>query len=111
MANHLDTIFAALADPTRRAVVERLTQGAAPVSDLHAPHSIALPTFLRHLKVLENSGLVRTEKTGRVRMVHIEAAPLAQIDTWLTQHKALWTHRLDRLATLAEAPERTPDDN
>ena len=77
MTNHLDQFFSAMSDPTRRAVIERLTRGPAPVSDLHAPHDIALPTFLRHLKVLEASGLVRSEKKGRVRVVHIEAAPLA----------------------------------
>ena len=83
MTNHLDTFFAAMADPTRRAVIERLTHGPAPVSELHAPHDIALPTFLRHLKVLEASGLVWSEKSGRVRTVHIEAAPLAEAEGFL----------------------------
>ena len=102
MANQLDATLAALSDPTRRAVIDRLRDGPAPVSDLHAPHDIALPTFLRHLKVLERSGLVRSEKAGRVRTVHIEAAPLKQLDTWLDRHRRLWEARLDRLATLAE---------
>lgn len=108
MANQLDTFFAAMADPTRRAVIERLAQGPAPVSELHAPHDIALPTFLRHLKVLEASGLVRSEKVGRVRTVHIEAAPLAAAETWIERQRRMWEGRLDRLGALAEVLERTP---
>ncbi len=106
MANHLDSFFAAMSDPTRRAVIERLTQGPAPVSELHAPHDIALPTFLKHLKVLEASGLVRSEKKGRVRTVHIEAAPLAEAESWLNRQRRIWEARLDRLAVLAERIER-----
>ena len=106
MANHLDRFFAAMADPTRRAVIERLARGPAAVSDLHAPHDMALPTFLRHLKVLEGSGLVRSEKKGRVRTVHIEAAPLAEAEDWLKRQRRLWEGRLDRLGALAEALER-----
>ena len=101
MTNQLDSFFAALADPTRRAVIERLADGPAPVSTLHQGHDMALPTFLRHLKVLEESGLVRSEKRGRVRTVHIEAAPLDQIGDWLSEQKRHWENRLDRLATLA----------
>ncbi len=108
MTNQLDSLFAALADPTRRAVVDSLSQnGAATVSDLHAPHDMALPTFLRHLKVLEESGLITTAKKGRVRTAQIEAAPLGQIDDWLTRHKDLWEGRLDRLSKLAADMERT----
>ncbi|MBM7066639.1 metalloregulator ArsR/SmtB family transcription factor [Actibacterium sp. 188UL27-1] len=102
MANQLDAIFSALGDPTRRAVLERLTDEPAAVSDLHGPHNMALPTFLRHLKVLEQAGLVRTHKTGRVRMVHIEADPLAQAETWLQQQRSLWNGRLDRLDALVQ---------
>ena len=104
MANHLDTFFGALADPTRRAVIERLTVGPAPVKELHAPHDMALPTFLKHLSKLEDAGLVRTEKKGRVRTVHIEAAPLAEAESWLKKQRAVWEGRLDRLARLAEYP-------
>ena len=111
MANQLDSFFAAMADPTRRAVIERLTEGPAPVSELHAPHDIALPTFLRHLKVLEASGLVRSEKKGRVRTVHIEAAPLAAAEDWLARHRRIWEARIDRLAALAEHLEETSDDD
>ena len=101
MTNHLDTFFAALADPTRRAVIERLTKGSAPVSELHAPHDMALPTFMKHLSKLEDAGLVRTEKKGRVRTVHIEAAPLAAAEDWISRQRRLWEHRLDRLEDLA----------
>lgn len=100
MANQLDSFFSAISDPTRRAVIERLTQGPASVSTLHAPHEIALPTFLRHLKVLEKSGLVRSQKSGRVRTVHIEAAPLALAESWLKHQRQIWEGRLDRLETL-----------
>jgi len=101
-----------MADPTRRAVIERLvTGGPAAVSDLHAPHDIALPTFLRHLKVLERSGLVRSEKTGRVRTVHLEAVPLAEAEGWLHQQRRIWDGRLDRLAQLAETLERETKDD
>jgi len=106
MTNHLDTFFSAIADPTRRAVVETLIRGPATVGTLHAPHDIALPTFLRHLKVLETAGLVRSHKTGRVRTVHIEAAPLGEAERWLTRQRQLWEGRVDRLADLAEELEK-----
>lgn len=109
MANNLDPIFAAMADPTRRRVVERLTAGPAPVSELHAPHDMALPTFLKHLKKLEAAGLVRSEKAGRVRTVHIEAAALRAAEDWLSQQRRMWERRLDRLAARAEQPERGMD--
>ena len=109
MANQLDHIFSALADPTRRAVVERLSIGAAPVSELHAPHDMALPTFMRHLKVLEDCGLTQSQKKGRVRTVHIEAAPLTEMQDWLSRYRAMWEGRLDRLAQLAETLEANSD--
>lgn len=101
MANQLDSFFAAMADPTRRAVIERLTRGPAPVSDLHAPHDIALPTFLKHLGKLEAAGLVRSEKAGRVRTVHIEAGPLRLAEDWLARQRRTWEARLDQLDALA----------
>jgi len=106
MDNRLNDFFAALADPTRRAVIERLTEGPAPVSELHAPHDMALPTFLKHLGRLEAAGLVRSEKAGRVRTVHIEAAPLAAAEDWLQRQRRVWEGRLDRLQALAEKLER-----
>ena len=106
MANQLDQLFAAMSDPTRRAVVERLTRGPAPVSELHNPHDIALPTFLKHLSRLEAAGLVRSEKRGRVRTVHLEALPLRAAEDWLSSQRALWEGRLDRLQAMAEEIER-----
>ncbi|QDC10696.1 helix-turn-helix transcriptional regulator [Oceanicola sp. D3] len=109
MTNQLDNFFSAIADPTRRAVIERLTQGPAAVSELHAPHDMALPTFLKHLKVLENAGLTHSVKKGRVRTVHIEAQPLAAAENWLTTQRKLWEGRLDRLSALAERLEKGGD--
>lgn len=106
MANQLDTFFGAIADPTRRAVIERLVAGPASVSDLAAPHDMALPSFMKHLNRLEAAGLIRTIKTGRTRMVHIEPQPLAEAEHWLARQRRLWESRLDRLALLAEALER-----
>lgn len=104
MPNHIDTrldhLFAALADPTRRAVIERLTVGPASVSDLAAPHDMALPSFTQHLKVLENAGLISTRKKGRVRMVNIEAQPLTDAQRWLERQRKLWEARFDRLDAL-----------
>ncbi len=111
MTNQLNMFFAAISDPTRRAVIERLTLGSASVSELHEPHDIALPTFLRHLKVLEDSGLVRSEKTGRVRTVHIEAAPLAQAEDWLRRQRKVWEGRLDRLEALLDSIEDEETEN
>lgn len=101
MANQLDSFFGAMADPTRRAVIERLAAGPATVSELHAPHKMALPTFMRHLRVLEDTGIVRSIKKGRVRTCHIEAAPLIEAQGWLAWQREIWESRLDRLEALA----------
>ena len=106
MQTHLDTALAALSDPTRRAVVERLARGPATVTALAAPHDIALPTFMRHLKVLESAGLVRSAKKGRVRTCHIEPAPLMEVQGWLEWQRRVWDNRLDKLAALAEGINR-----
>ena len=106
MANQFDQVFSAIADPTRRAVIERLVQGPAAVSELHAPHDMALPSFLTHLNKLEKAGLVHTIKRGRTRMVYIETAPLMAAEDWLDRQRAQWTRRLDRLAALAETLEQ-----
>lgn len=93
----IDAIFRALSDPTRRDVLARLSLGPAPVSDLAAAHAMALPSFLSHLKVLEQSGLVRSRKTGRVRMVALEADQLRRAESWLEAQRRLWEQRLDQL--------------
>jgi DNA-binding transcriptional ArsR family regulator len=93
----LDDTFKALADPTRRAVVERLTRGPAAMSDLAQPFSMALPSFLQHLRVLERSGLVRSSKRGRVRTYTLAPQPLQRVEHWLDRQRALWERRLDQL--------------
>ena len=108
MANQLDSVFSAMADPTRRAVIERLLDGPASVSDLHAPHGMAMPSFLKHIRKLEEAGLVTSQKTGRTRMIHIEAEPMRAAEDWLSRQRKLWEGRLDRLQAFAEALERTP---
>ena len=107
MANQqtLDALFAALSDPTRRAVVQDLTRGPAPVSDLASKHDMALPSFLKHLGRLEKAGLVSSEKLGRVRVCTLHPEALAVAETWLDRQRSLWEGRLDRLAALAESLE------
>jgi DNA-binding transcriptional ArsR family regulator len=94
----LDRVFHALADPSRRAMVDRLTRGPATVSDQAAPFAMTLAAVVQHLKVLEDSGVVRTEKVGRVRTCRIEPAALTAAEQWISKRKALWERRLDRLA-------------
>jgi DNA-binding transcriptional ArsR family regulator len=93
----LDRLFHALADPARRAMVERLTQGPAPVSELAKPLPMSLPAAMQHLGVLESAGLVRSTKTGRVRMCAIEPRALSQIEQWVNARRIEWERRLDRL--------------
>ena len=102
MTQTLDSFFAAMSDPTRRAVIERLAAGPASVSELHAPHDMALPTFMRHLKVLEGTGIVRSIKKGRVRTCHIDPEPLITAQGWLAWQKEIWENRLDGLEALAQ---------
>lgn len=99
-AASLDGTFRALADPTRRAVVQALVNGPASVSDLARPFDMALPSFLQHLKVLEESGLVSTRKAGRVRTCRLQPEPLAAANAWLDAQRTLWTQRLDQLDRL-----------
>lgn len=106
MSHDLNASFAALSDPTRRAVVERLVAGPATVSDLAAPHDIALPTFMRHLRVLQDSGLVRSVKKGRVRTCMIEPAPLVELQGWLEWQRRIWDNRIDKLAAFADDTNR-----
>ncbi|WP_307367046.1 helix-turn-helix transcriptional regulator [Microbacterium sp. W4I4] len=96
----LDDIFAALSDPTRRAVVHRLGSGEVSVSALAADTSMSLPSFLKHVRVLEDSGLVRTSKTGRVRMCALRRDRFALIEDWLLAQRRIWEERTDRLEEL-----------
>src|SRR5262249_8213153 len=93
----LDGVFRALADPTRRAVLSRLTAGPAPVSELARPFDIALPSFMQHLDVLEGCGLVRSRKLGGVRTYKLVPGPLKSAERWMARQRALWERRLDQL--------------
>lgn len=109
MLNHstqLDLVYQALADGARRAMIERLTRGPASVSELAAPLDMTLSAVVQHLKVLEVSGLVRSEKVGRVRTCTVDAKVLTMAERWINQRRALWERRLDRLGdVLAELPD------
>ena len=111
MAN-LDSIFHGLADPTRRAVITRLAGGPAAVSELAAPHNMALPSFLKHLKVLEQAGLVKSQKLGRVRTCTLAIETMAQVERWISERKSFWEQQYDQLeAHLAlTATEEKVDD-
>jgi len=104
----LDLVFRALADPTRRAIVERLTRGPASVSELASPMAMSLAAVIQHLQVLEESRLLRTEKQGRVRTCTINPDVLARAEAWLTERRTVWENRLDRLGEmLAEEAARS----
>ena len=98
----LDKTFAALADPTRRAMVERLVQGPATVSELAKPLPMSLPAAMLHLKVLEESGLVTSQKTGRVRTCRIDPQMLSQAEKWVAERRQMWEHNLDRLGAFLD---------
>lgn len=93
----LDGVFQALADPTRRAMVDRLSLGPASVSELARPFAMSLPSVMQHLQMLEASGLVRSEKQGRVRTCHIEPGAMKDAEGWISARRSLWEQRLDRL--------------
>ena len=113
MLNHqtpLDLTFQALADPARRAIVERLTKGPASVSELAKPLPMSLPAVMLHLRVLEESGLVKSQKVGRVRTCRIEAQSLSQVERWITERRQMWERNLDRLGAFLDdtKPEQEP---
>ncbi|MDX6256202.1 MAG: hypothetical protein QOJ11_2536 [Frankiales bacterium] len=101
--SELDLVFQALADPSRRAIVERLTRGPASVSELAAPLTMSMPAVLQHLRVLQDSGLIRSSKRGRVRTCQIEPAVLRTAEQWITDRRSGWEHRLDRLGEFLDA--------
>jgi len=109
-SGELDLVFQALSDPTRRALVDRLAGGPASVTELAAPLPISLPAVHQHLQVLQDCGLVRSEKVGRVRTCHLELKMLNTAQTWIQARKAMWERRLDRLdAFLATLPPESTD--
>jgi DNA-binding transcriptional ArsR family regulator len=98
----LDRVFQALADPGRRGMVERLSQGPATVSELARPLAMSLAAVLQHVQVLEASGLVRSQKTGRIRTCSINPAALRSAEHWIAERRTLWERRLDRLGDFLE---------
>lgn len=98
----IDSIFAALADPTRRAIIACLAQGEASVSELAKPHDMSLPAVMKHLTVLGDAGLIVRRKQGRTVTCTLEAGPLEEARGWLDEHLRFWTERLDALGQLLE---------
>ena len=94
---HLDLTFAALADPTRRRILEELANGDRCVTDLAKPHAMSLPAVSKHLKVLENAGLISRHREGRVHSLKLEPAPMKQAQQWMEEHRRFWEERFDRL--------------
>lgn len=103
----LDLMFQALADPARRQMVERLSRAPASVSDLARPFDMSLSAVLQHLSLLEASGLVVTEKVGRVRTCRIEPKGLTRVERWVSQRRSSWERRLDRLGEFLAAEARS----
>lgn len=107
----LDRAFSALGDPTRRAIVSRLCDGPKSVSELSEPFELALPSLLKHVRVLEESGLITSEKTGRVRTCRIEPHALRATEAWIHQHVSAWEDRLDRMEAHIERMTRKKPDH
>ena len=105
--DQLDAVFGALADPTRRAILTRLTEGDANVAELAAPFRVSQPAISRHLKVLERAGLISRRRRATARPSHLEAAPLREATAWLARYQEYWDERHDRLDALLAA---LPDD-
>ncbi len=101
----IDRVFHALGDPTRRAMIEKLSEGPVSVSRLAKPLDITLAAVVQHLQVLEKSGLVRTEKVGRVRTCRVEPKGLSVAERWIADRRSLWESRFDRLGKLLAEPD------
>jgi DNA-binding transcriptional ArsR family regulator len=110
-AHDLDRVFQALADPSRRLMVERLSRGPASVSELASPLSMTLAAVVQHVQVLEASGLVRTQKIGRVRTCTIEPVVLRTAEHWITERRTSWERRLDRLGEYLASTSTGEDNN
>src|SRR5437868_1407366 len=107
----LDRAFQALSDPVRREMLARLSRGPASVSELAQPFSISLPAVLQHLKALEGSGLVRSEKKGRVRTVQLEPKTLSAAESWIAERRSEWEAQLDRFETYLQTLKRNGEDD
>ena len=108
---YLDSLFQALGDPTRRAMVQRLSRGPASVSELAEPLKMSLPAVIQHLQILEASGLVSSAKEGRVRTCRIEPKALMTAEQWIASQRTTWERRLDRLEAFLGEPDEQPNRN
>ena len=104
--DRLNTVFGALADPTRRAILARLADGDLPVRDVAAPFAMSQPAISRHLKVLEDAGLISRSRRATARLSHLEAEPLREATTWLARYQAYWDERYDQLDELLAKLQR-----
>ena len=109
-SSDLNQVFQALADPTRRAVLERLAGGPASVSELAGEHAMALPSFVQHVRVLERCALIRSQKSGRVRTCELVPETLASAEHWVERQRRFWESRLDALVARAEEKAKSLDD-
>jgi DNA-binding transcriptional ArsR family regulator len=103
-ASALDRTFSALAHPIRRAIIERLASGELAVGELAKPHRVSAPAISRHLRVLEEAGLLQVTPDGRVRRCQLRPEPLTAAFGWMTQYRVLWEQRLDRLEAITRPP-------
>jgi len=108
--DQLDAVFGALADPTRRAILARLTQGEASVAEIAAPFSVSQPAISRHLKVLEEAGLISRSRKATARLSHLEAGPLREATEWLSGYREFWDESYDRLDALLAALQHERSD-
>ena len=105
-AGHLDLVFSALADPTRRAILARIAEGEATVNELVEPFALSQPGISKHLKVLERAGLISRGREAQTRPVRLNAAPLADVEQWLGDYRRFWTESLDKLEDYVEELKR-----
>lgn len=109
-SSRLDAVFRALADPTRRAMLDHLAKGEQTVSDLAAPHDMSLAAASKHIQTLERAGLVKRTVRGRIHYCRIDPRPLARADDWLRGYERLWDIRIDRLVDLLRHPDNHPSN-
>ncbi|MEZ0233646.1 MAG: ArsR/SmtB family transcription factor [Actinomycetota bacterium] len=108
--DQLDAVFGALADPTRRAILSRLTQGEASVTEIAAPFTVSQPAISRHLKVLEDAGLISRSRKATARLSHLEAEPLREATEWLSGYREFWDESYERLDALLAALQHQRTD-
>src|ERR1700730_1328656 len=106
MANNLDHVIVAIADPTRRAIIGRLARGPARITDVAAPFPMSLPGFCKHVRVLERAGLVRRTRKGRENTLELSAEPLRDVARWISRYERFWNARLDRLEEFFAAKQK-----